>query len=103
MIRRKKKAAKSTESATSTGRLAQIKKRLPKVAPGTPEPLVWATSGALIGIGVSLGSASLSASIGHNLQFLGLILSALLKSFPIAMAGALMGAFLALGWFGCRR
>jgi hypothetical protein len=45
----------------------------------------------------------MSASIGHNLQFLGLILSALLRSFPVAMAGALMGAFVALGWFGCRR
>jgi hypothetical protein len=103
MIRRKKKAAKSAESTGSKGRLAQIRKKLPKVKPGTPEPLVWAVSGALIGIGVSLGSASVSAAIGHNLQFLGLILSALLKSFPVAMAGALMGAFLGLGWFGCRR
>ena len=103
MIRRKKNAAKSSESTGSKGRLAEIQKRLPKVKHGTPEPLVWAASGALIGIGVSLGSASLSASIGHNLQFVGLILSALLRSFPVAMAGALMGAFLALGWFGCRR
>ena len=45
----------------------------------------------------------MSASIRHNLQFVGLILSSLLNSFPVAMAGALMGAFLALGWFGCRR
>jgi hypothetical protein len=103
MIRRKKKAAKGTESSNSTGRLGQIKKRLPKVKLGTPEPLLWAASGALIGIGVSLGSASVSDAIGRNLQFVGLILSALLKSFPVAMAGALMGAFLALGWFGCRR
>jgi hypothetical protein len=102
MIRRKKKAT-TAESSSSKGHLARIKKKLPKVKPGTPEPLVWAASGALIGIGVSLGSASVSASIGHNLQFVGLILSALLRSFPIAMAGALMGAFLALGWFGCRR
>jgi hypothetical protein len=103
MIRRRKKAAKAAESSGSKGRLAQIRKKLPKVKHGTPEPLIWAASGALIGIGVSLGSASLNASIGHNLQFVGLIMSSLLKSFPIAMAGALMGAFLALGWFGCRR
>jgi len=100
MIRRKKK---SSESSGSKGRLAQIKKRLPKVKPGTPEPILWAASGALIGVGVSLGTASMSASIEHNLEFVGLILGALLKSFPVAMAGAIMGAFLALGWFGCRR
>lgn len=100
MIRRKKK---KSSSESSKGRLAQIKKRLPKITPGTPEPLVWAASGALIGVGVSLGTASLSASIGHNLEFVGLILGALLKSFPVAMAGAIMGAFLALGWLGCRR
>jgi hypothetical protein len=100
---RKKKAARSADSSGSKGRLSQLRKQLPKVKHGTPEPLIWAASGALIGIGLSLGTASMSASIGHNLQFLGLILSALLRSFPVAMAGALMGAFVALGWFGCRR
>ncbi|HLB75438.1 MAG TPA: hypothetical protein VJO72_00220 [Candidatus Dormibacteraeota bacterium] len=102
-MRRKKAAAKTSESAGAKGRLARLRKQLPKVKPGTPAPLVWAASGALIGIGVSLGSAAMSASIRHNLQFVGLILSSLLNSFPVAMAGALMGAFLALGWFGCRR
>jgi hypothetical protein len=103
MIRRKKKATSSAEGSATKGRLARIRKSLPKIKPGTSEPLIWAASGALIGIGVSLGSASVSDSIGRNLQFVGLIMSSLLKSFPIAMAGALMGAFLALGWFGCRR
>jgi hypothetical protein len=41
--------------------------------------------------------------VEHNLQFLALLLSALLKAFPVAVAGALIGAFLALGWFGYRR
>jgi hypothetical protein len=102
-MKRKKAAAKSSESTGSKSRLAGLRKQLPKVKPGTPAPLLWATSGALMGIGVSLGSAALSASIRHNLQFVGLILSSLLSSFPVAMAGALMGAFVALGWFGCRR
>jgi hypothetical protein len=102
-MKRKKAAAKSGESAESKSRLTRLRKQLPKVKPGTPAPLLWATSGALMGIGVSLGSAALSASVRHNLQFVGLILSSLLSSFPVAMAGALMGAFVALGWFGCRR
>ncbi len=100
---RRKKAARSGESSPSKGRLAKLGKQLPKVKPGTPAPLIWAASGALIGIGVSLGSAAISASVRHNLQFVGLILSSLLNSFPVAMAGALMGAFVAMGWFGCRR
>jgi hypothetical protein len=102
-MKRKKAVAKSSASTESKSRLARLRKQLPKVKPGTPAPLLWATSGALMGIGVSLGSAALSASIRHNLQFVGLILSSLLSSFPVAMAGALMGAFVALGWFGCRR
>jgi hypothetical protein len=100
---RRKKAAKGGESTASTGRLARLRKQLPRIKPGTPAPLIWAASGALIGIGVSLGCAAVSASMRHNLQFVGLILSSLLNSFPIAMAGALMGAFVAMGWFGCRR
>ena len=40
MIRRKKKAAKSAESSSSKGLLTQLKKRLPEVKLGTPEPLV---------------------------------------------------------------
>ena len=102
-MKRKKAAAKSDESSASKSRLARLRKQLPKVKPGTPAPLLWATTGALMGIGLSLGSAALSASLRHNLQFLGLILSSLLNAFPVAMAGALMGAFVALGWFGCRR
>jgi hypothetical protein len=100
---KRKKAAAASESTASKSRLAKLRKQLPKVKPGTPAPLLWAASGALIGIGVSLGSAALSASIRHNLQFVGLVLSSLLNSFPVAMAGALMGAFVAMGWFGCRR
>jgi hypothetical protein len=100
---KRKKATKSGESTASKSRLGRLRKQLPKVKPGTPAPLIWAASGALIGIGVSLGCASVSASIRHNLQFVGLILSSLLNSFPVAMAGALMGAFVAMGWFGCRR
>lgn len=99
----KRKKATESESAASKSRLAKLRKQIPKVKPGTPAPLIWAASGALIGIGLSLGSAALSASIRHNLQFVGLILSSLLNSFPVAMAGALMGAFVAMGWFGCRR
>jgi hypothetical protein len=102
-MKRKKAAAKSSESTGSKSRLVRLRKQLPKVKPGTPAPLLWATSGALMGIGVSLGSAAMNSSIRHNLQFVGLILSSLLSSFPVAMAGALMGAFVALGWFGCRR
>jgi hypothetical protein len=102
-VKRKKAAAKSSESTGSKSRLARLRKQLPKVKPGTPAPLLWAASGAVMGIGVSLGSAALSASIRHNWQFVGLVLSSLLNSFPVAMAGALLGTFVALGWFGCRR
>lgn len=102
-MRLKKKSAKSSESTAPKSRLARLRKRLPKVKPGTPTPLLWAGTGSLIGIGVSLGSAAVSAAIRHDLQFVGLILSSLLRLFPVAMAGALAGAFVALGWFGCRR
>lgn len=99
----KQKAAKTSESAASKSRLARLRKQLPRVRRGTPTPLLWAAAGALMGIGVSLGSAALSVSVRHDLQFVGLILGSLLRLFPVAMAGALMGAFVALGWFGCRR
>lgn len=100
---RRKKAAKTAESSGPKSRLAKLTKQLPKIKPGTPTPLIWAASGALIGIGVSVGSAAMSGAIERNLQFVGLVLSTLLKFYPVAMAGALMGAFVALGWFGCRR
>jgi hypothetical protein len=95
-----KKSAKSTESKSLRARL---KKSLPKIKPGTPEPMLWAVCGALIGMGVSLGGAALNESVEQNLQFVGLLLEKLLQFFPVAMAGALIGAFIALGWFGCRR
>ncbi len=99
----KKSAAKAAEAAASTSRLAKIRKQLPKVKSGTPEPFIWAASGALIGLGISLGSAAVSESVGRNLQFVALLLSSLFRVFPVAMAGALIGAFVALGWLGCRR
>ena len=99
----KRKSSKSREASAEPSRLARLKRSMPKVRPGTPEPLIWAACGALIGMGVSLGSASLSRTVDHNLQFLGMLLEKLLQFFPVAMAGALIGAFVALGWFGCRR
>jgi hypothetical protein len=99
----RRKSAKAAEAAAQNSRLARLKKALPKVQQGTPAPLIWAASGALIGMGVSLGSAALSETVDHNLQFLGMVLEKLLQFFPVAMAGALIGAFVALGWFGCRR
>lgn len=99
---RRKKTSKSSEEKKSS-RLAKLKKALPKVRPGSPEPLVWAAGGALIGMGLSLGSAALNDTVEHNLLFLGMFLEKLLQFFPIGMAGALIGAFVALGWFGCRR
>ena len=59
--------------------------------------------GALIGLTLSVVTAAASETIGRNLQFVGLLLSSLLKVFPVAMAGALIGAFLALGYYGCKR
>jgi hypothetical protein len=100
---RRKKSSKSSEEKNSASRLSKLKKALPKVKPGTPEPLIWAASGALIGMGISLGSAAMNDTVEHNLLFLGMFLEKLLQFFPIGMAGALIGAFVALGWFGCRR
>jgi hypothetical protein len=102
-MRRRKTAAKTADSAKNPSRLDRLKSNLPKIQPGTPAPLIWAASGALIGLGISVGSAAMSNMVERNLQFVGLLLSALLRSFPVAMAGALLGAFVALGWFGCRR
>ena len=98
---RKKK--KSSEEKKSSSRLSKLKKALPRIKSGSPEPLIWAVSGALIGMGLSLGSAALNDTVEHNLLFLGMLLEKLLQFFPIGMAGALIGAFVALGWFGCRR
>jgi hypothetical protein len=98
---KRKKRVKGSESSKS--RLERLRESLPKVKPGTPAPLIWAASGALIGMGLSLGSAAMSDSVEHNLQFVGMLLEKLLQFFPVAMAGALIGAFVALGWFGCRR
>jgi hypothetical protein len=100
---KRKKAAKSAAGASGESRLGRLAKQLPKIQPGTPAPLIWAASGALIGLGVSVGSAAVSETVERNFQFVGLLLSALLKMFPVAMTGALLGAFVALGWFGCRR
>lgn len=97
----KKKSAKSSES--SKGWRERIKKLATNIKPGTPEPLLWAVCGALIGMGVSLGGAALNERVEQNLQFVGMVLEKLLQFFPVAMAGALIGAFVALGWFGCRR
>jgi hypothetical protein len=99
----RKRASKSPESTASGSRLAKLRQTLPRVKPGTPEPLLWAASGALFGLGISMAGAALSDTIGRNLQFVALLLSSLLKVFPVAMAGALIGAFVALGWFGVRR
>jgi hypothetical protein len=96
----RKKKSSSTEPKS---RLARLKKLAPKIKPGTPEPLLWAVCGALIGMGVSLGGAALNESVEQNLQFVGMLMEKLLQFFPVAMAGALIGAFVALGWFGCRR
>jgi hypothetical protein len=99
----KSKKKSSESSSASKGWLARVAKELPKVQPGTPAPLIWAASGALLGLGISMGAAAISDMVEHNLQFIALLLSALLKAFPVAVAGALIGAFLALGWFGYRR
>lgn len=99
----RKKSRKSSEESASKGRLARLKKCVPKIKPGTPEPLLWAVCGALIGMGVSLGGSALNQKVEQNLQFVGMVLEKLLQFFPVAMAGALIGAFVALGWLGCRR
>jgi hypothetical protein len=54
-------------------------------------------------MGVSLGGAALSRSVEQHLIFVGMVIEKLLQFFPVAMAGAMIGAFLALGWYGCRR
>src|SRR5262245_47251236 len=99
----RRRASKKAEATATESRLDKLRQALPHIKPGTPAPLLWAASGALFGLGISVAAAALSDTIGRNLQFVALLLSSLLKVFPVAMAGALIGAFVALGWFGVRR